>query len=293
MVALACSYALTPAPAAGAPPISDTEQYTFAQEYMLLQINHERAIAGVDKVRLDPLAGQAAKEHADDMLAQGYFSHWDRAGLKPTRRFNLLGGFDAVGENIYFANNQKGGLQELLDQAIATLMASEGHRKTLLGANYTHVGLGFAVSADGKQFYLAQEFMARLGGEYRFPLEARVGEAPHVSGRYDPAEFEFAQLVVAYEELPQPRDPLWLNRTESYRDGDKLLTGYTPQTNLSFEGMQTSHEVQVDNTAGRFSCTVLLDFKGKPGTYYIFTWLKRKRTGEALLAATAAVEVRR
>ena len=272
--------------------IADPDQYGFAQQYLLMLINHERSQAGLGKVRLDPLAGQAAKQHADEMLAGGYFSHWNRDGLKPTRRFNLLGGFDAVGENIYYAHNHRGGIQELLDKAIATLMASEGHRKTILGANYTHVGLGMASSADGSQFYLAQEFMARLGGEYRFPLEARVGERPVVSGRYDPVVFEFAQLVVGYEDLPQPRDVLWLNRTEEYRDGERLLTGYTPHANLRFDGLETSHEIQVDSVAGRFSCAVLLDFKGKPGTYYIFVWLKHRSTGKGLLAATAAIEVR-
>ena len=273
--------------------LADPDQYTFAQEYLLMLINRERSAAGLDKVRLDPLAGQAAKQHADEMLAHNYFSHWDLTGRKPTRRFNLLGGFDAVGENIYYASNHRGGLQSLLDNAIETLMASTGHRKTMLGANYTHVGLGLALSADSKRFYLAQELVARLGGEYKFPLTARVGESPQVSGRYDPAVFGFAQLVVGYEEPPQPRDALWLNRTEEYRDGDRLLTGYTPRANLRFEGMETSHDISVEEAAGRFSCAPLLDYKNRPGTYYIFVWLKRLRDGEALLAATAAVEVSR
>ncbi len=290
---LAGTLTLAPSLAQAANLISEPDQYTFAQEYLLLLINQQRGAAGLHKLNLDPLAGQAAKQHADEMLAHDYFSHWDLTGRKPTRRFNLLGGFDAIGENIYHASNPQGGLQSLLDHAIETLMASEGHRKTILGANYTHVGLGLALSADNKQFYLAQEFVARLGGEYRFPLAARVGERPQVSGRYDPAVFEFAQLVVGYEEPPRPRDALWLNRTEEYRDGDRLLTGFSPKANLRFEGMETSHEIDVDPATGRFSCTPLLSFKNQPGTYYIFVWLKRLRGGEPLLAATAAVEVTR
>jgi uncharacterized protein YkwD len=285
--------ALLPVPARAVSLINDPDQYDFAQQYLLLQINRERTHAGQKKVRLDALAGQAAKQHADEMLAGGYFSHWNAAGIKPTRRYNLLGGYDAVGENIYYASNHKGGLQDLLDGAIATLMASEGHRKTLLGANYTHVGLGLASSADGKQFYLVQEFVARLGGEYSFPLSAKLGSQPVVSGRFDPAVYEFAQLVVGYEEPARPRDALWLNRTAEYRDGDALLIGFTPQANLRFEGMETSHEIQVDARAGRFSCAVPLDYKHKPGTYYVFVWLKKRGGLDGLLAATAAIEVQR
>lgn len=290
-VILACSS--IPLTAHAVSLLDDPVQYTFAQDYMLQQINRERVGAGLDPVRLDPAAGQAAKQHADDMLAGGYFSHWDMAGLKPTRRWNLLGRFDALGENIYFAHNITGGLTELLDKAMETLMASEGHRRTLLGSNYTHVGLGFSANADGKQLYVAQEFIARLGGEYSFPLAARVGDQPQVTGRFDPGVFEFAQLVVGFEGLPEKRNVLWLNRTEAYRDGDKLLIGYTPYPNLSFKDMETSHEINVESDSGRFSCAVKLDYKSKPGTYYIFIWLKHRRTGEALLAAAAAVEVRR
>lgn len=282
-----------PLPATAALSFDDVSTYTFTQEYMLQAINRARDEAGLAPVRLDPLASEAARLHAVDMMENGFFSHWNLAGIKPTRRYNLLGGFDAVGENVYMGRNTASTAHELVDHAMATLLASEGHRKTILGTHYTHVGLGFALTPSGRTFYCAQEFVARRGGDYRFPLEAFVGEVRTVSGRYDPQQFRFLHVTVSFEELPSPRGQLWLNKTGAYKDGDKLIAGYSPVPNLVFNDMETYYNIVVDEQRGKFSCDVLFDYKGKEGTYYVSVWLRALSTGAEFPAATAAVEVRR
>lgn len=277
------------AAAADEQSLSDPEIYSFAQHYLLLQLNQQRSLAGVQRVELDPLACQLAKEHAAEMLQGQFLSHWNRAGLKPTRRYNLLGGHHALGENVYYHRGRADSLEQRLQLMLDTLLESAGHRSTMLGADYTHVGLGFALSADGREFYGVQEFIVRVGGEYECPLAAQVGDTVELSGRFDPRVHELAWVVVGYEELPAPRQRDWLMRTESYRDSDKLVAGYSPAPSWSFEGFETYYTVEVDQREGWFSCPVTLDYKGKAGLYYLFVWLNDRESGAQLLAATATV----
>jgi hypothetical protein len=273
--------------------ISDPERYSFAQQYLLLEINRQRDQVGVQRVSLAPLACQSAKLHADDMLEGSFFSHWNRAGMKPTRRYNLLGGCDALGENIYYKHGSPRLLSESLDEMLATLLDSEGHRKTLLDPAYTHVGLGFAMSADGRDFYGVQDFIARLGGEYRYPLSAQLGAQIRFSGRFDPYSYSLAHVIIGYEERPEPRSVKWLMRTSSYGDANKLFAGYTADQRIEFRDMQTYYDLEVDPERGWFECRPVLDFKGNEGLYYLFLWLKDNQTGKPTLAATATVDVRK
>ncbi len=179
---------------------STPESYFEAQQYALLLINEARAGAGAPLVVADPLAAQLAKQHAEDMLANDYFSHWDMAGVKPTRRYNLAGGYHALSENIYFAMNGPSNTQDMLGKAMQVLMASEGHRRTILDPAHTHVGIGLALGRGGSAFYFDQEFITRVGGEYYCPLKARVGERIEFGGRYDTSRFSVEHVILGYEE---------------------------------------------------------------------------------------------
>lgn len=273
------------------PDFTDYDTLKFAQDYSLLRINQERDKAGAPPLRLDPLAGQAAKLHAEDMLARGYFSHWDTEGLKPTRRFNLLGGYHALGENVYFAHGDAASAEEMIDTEMRTLLASAGHRRTILDPSYTHVGLGFALGSARGDFYADQEFITRVGGEYACPLTARVGARVQFSGRYDAQRYSLEHIIVGYEERPQPRSARWLGKTGTYTDAEKMIAGYSPDARISYPGMQSYHDVEVNEEQGWFKCQALLDFKGAEGMYYIFLWLKDRRSGKTFIAAAATVDV--
>jgi len=292
-ILLWAALALVPGWARAELDLNDPETYRTAREYMLLIINQARHQAGAGSVRLDPLANKTARQHAADMLSRGYLSHWNPEGLKPTRRYNLLGGFHALGENVYFKHGPLLELTEMLDELLKVLLESPGHRETILDPRYTHVGLGFALNAAARDFYSAQEFIVRIGGDYLCPPGAYVGERVVFSGRFDPYRYELAHVVVGYEELPEPRDKQWLMSTGSYRDADKLVAGYTPQANIHFTGMDTYHDIEVDGEQGAFSCEALLNYKNRAGMYYLFLWLTDKRTKEAVHAATATVVVTR
>lgn len=292
-LALACAAALAQPAAARSADLSEPIVYQQAQDYMLQLINAERARAGAAPVRSDPLAAQAGKQHADDMCAGAYISHWDREGLKPARRFNLLGGYHMLSENVYMGSGYNDSTNGMIERAMETLMASPGHRKTILDPRYTHVGIGLALSPDGRRFYVSQEFITRVGGEYSCPTTAAVGSKVDFCGRFDASCYSFEQIAEAWEEGPVARDPRWLNRTGVYQDGDRMFAAYSPLPSVYFSGMSTMHDVAVDEQQGTFKCRALLDFKGKPGLYYLFVWLRDKRSGEMVQVATATIEVTR
>jgi len=274
----------------GSGSVLDIDQYEFAQRYTLVRINQERVRAGAGRVKLDPLVSHSAKLHSEEMLAGSYLSHWNQAGILPTRRYNLLGGYDAVGENVYMQHGQLDSLEDCLDTMLATLMDSPGHRRTILEPTYTHVGLGFALDTDSQDFYASQEFIVKVGGDYSCPLTARVGETVEFSGRFDQYRYELEHVVVGYEEPPVPRERSWLMRTDSYEIGGKFFAGYTPSPDLTFRGMATYHDIESNSKTGWFRCRAVLDYKGRPGIYYLSLWLRDKRSGQSLLAATATVE---
>jgi uncharacterized protein YkwD len=273
----------------------DAATYRKAQEYMLQQINAVRVKRGAQAVELDPVAGQTAKAHAEDMLRSEYFSHWNMQGLKPTRRWNLLGGYDSVSENIYYHVGRRSDIFQACDQAMDTLLKSPGHRQTILDPHHTHVGLGFAVEERQGRFYVDQTFVTRLGGEYSCPPSARVGETVALKGRFDAGRYEFDHVIVGYEELPRQRDRKWLDKTGSYGDAQDHVAAYCCNPRIRFNGMPTYYDVQA-TADGSFTCNAELNFKGKEGLYYLFVWLREKgsgRGGDTVLAAVATVEVRK
>lgn len=271
---------------------STPEAYRQAQDYALMLINEARIKAGVRPVIADPLAAQVAKLHAEDMLRNDYFSHWDMDGLKPTRRYNLAGGYHAVSENIYFAVNGPSNTQDMLGKAMQVLMDSEGHRRTILDPAHTHVGIGLALGRGGSEIYLDQEFITRVGGEYYCPLTAHPGECIEFGGRIDANRYSLEQVIVGYEELPSKHSQRWLNRTEVYKEGEKQFAGYTPNMGIYYKDIATFHDIEVDEQAGWFKCHPIMSMKNREGMYYLFLWLRDKQTNDPVLAAAASVEVR-
>jgi uncharacterized protein YkwD len=70
-----------------------------ARKYMLELINRDRATEKLPPVELDDAACEAGQEHAKEMAANCYLSHWDMKGRKPLQRYTEAGGSDWVMEN--------------------------------------------------------------------------------------------------------------------------------------------------------------------------------------------------
>ena len=167
---------LSPSPTVAAVPATagrdsglDSSLLEELRRVMLDAINADREAEGLSEVAWDDIAASAGQAHAEEMLANDYFSHWNLAGYGPEHRYALAGGLDAVAENIYeywyrYDDGRPAPITDwgaLIRQAEADLMNSPGHRRTILDPFNTHVGIGIAYDAKKGELRLAQEFVRR------------------------------------------------------------------------------------------------------------------------------------
>jgi uncharacterized protein YkwD len=103
------------------------------------ETNRERARHGLDPLKPSTALDHAAQEHADDMSARGYFSHDTKGGpswaVRIGRHYERAG--RAIAENIAFG-------QRNAREVVRAWMNSPGHRRNILDADMTRMGVGFA-----------------------------------------------------------------------------------------------------------------------------------------------------
>ncbi|MEU9591067.1 CAP domain-containing protein [Streptomyces sp. NPDC048193] len=100
--------------------------------------NGERARAGLPELAPDPRLATAAQAHSADMVARDFYSHTDPDGGRPWDRAAAAGATRrTVGENIACG-------QRSAAEVVEGWMNSPGHRANILGAGFTHIGVGLA-----------------------------------------------------------------------------------------------------------------------------------------------------
>lgn len=144
---------------------------------MLDLINADRAAhreesGGVGPLEWDDEVATVARAHSEDMIAQHYMAHTNKAGQAPQDRLRQAGiWFLACGENIAgtptmraYAGNPA--IEQIftgyptIEQAEEGLMNSPGHRKNILNRLFTYVGVGIARNPDGT-LVITQNFITR------------------------------------------------------------------------------------------------------------------------------------
>lgn len=108
----------------------------FAQQVIDLT-NEQRRKNGLPALKADAKLSSVAQKKADDMQQNNYFSHTSPTYGSPfdmMRDFGVT--YKSAGENI--AQGQR-----TPQEVVTAWMNSEGHRKNILSANYTHIGVGF------------------------------------------------------------------------------------------------------------------------------------------------------
>jgi uncharacterized protein YkwD len=115
---------------------------------VLTELNNVRVEHGLKPLKPNAQLGAAATQHSTQMLARGYFAHESPDGSAFWKRIREYYpqpsyGTWAVGENLIWSAPS-------LDpkKAVELWMASPGHRKNILAANWREIGIG-AVTATG------------------------------------------------------------------------------------------------------------------------------------------------
>ncbi len=102
---------------------------------MLGLVNAERAARGLGPLQEDPRLNRAARAHAADMVAKGYFSHTGADGSRFFERAADAGYSCAAAENIAQGQQSEAAV-------MASWMGSTGHRRNILLADATQFGIG-------------------------------------------------------------------------------------------------------------------------------------------------------
>lgn len=115
---------------------SQNQQTGSFAEAVLELVNKERAKNGLNALKLDSALSKVAEAHSKDMATRNFFSHTNPDGLNPFDRIKNAGiSYKTAGENIAMG-------QKSAEQVVEAWMNSEGHRKNILNASFTKMGLG-------------------------------------------------------------------------------------------------------------------------------------------------------
>ncbi|RPE72062.1 uncharacterized protein YkwD [Pacificibacter maritimus] len=108
---------------------------------VLAAINAERAKAGLSPLTYNGQLTRAARAHAQDQAANGYFSHTGKNGSQVTDRVKRVGySYCLIAENLSVGYPSVQG-------AVQGWMNSAGHRRNILNGRFTDIGIGIAEGA--------------------------------------------------------------------------------------------------------------------------------------------------
>lgn len=113
--------------------------------------NNERKKNGLPPLQADGSLSKVAQTKSNDMEAKHYFSHTSPTYGSPFDMMRDFGiSYKSAGENIAMG-------QPTAQEVVNAWMNSEGHRKNILSASYTNIGVGF----NSKGNYWSQMFIGK------------------------------------------------------------------------------------------------------------------------------------
>ncbi|MCY8424436.1 CAP domain-containing protein [Bacillus vallismortis] len=113
--------------------------------------NAERQKQGLKPLQIDETLSKSARAKSQDMKDKNYFDHQSPTYGSPFDMMKSFGiSYKTAGENI-----AKG--QKTPEEVVKAWMNSEGHRKNILNANFTHIGVGYVESGS----YWTQQFIGK------------------------------------------------------------------------------------------------------------------------------------
>jgi len=130
-----------------------------AEKYVFEDTNAFRGEQGQRELAVDKTLAATAQRFADYMARTGKYAH-DADGRTPGQRLRAAGyDYCMVAENIAFAFDSRGfRTQHLADKFVDGWKASPGHRKNMLDAEATVMGIAIAQSPSTGYYYAVQMF---------------------------------------------------------------------------------------------------------------------------------------
>lgn len=224
---------------------------------MLFLINQERVKHQLQTVLWDEGAAVVATAHAQDMVDNGFFSHWNQAGLGPDIRYAFAGYYHDVMENVHsYSYTFEDGTgvpiddwSKVIENAHEGLMNSPGHRANILLPAHTHVGIGMAYDETIGQFRLAQEFTNQYVQLIEpIPTSAALNSTITIKGNVLDTNLPSILINLNHESFPQPMSIAELDATSSYGSPTTFVDAW--------------------NSTHQFEQTITFDYDEGPGLYH-------------------------
>lgn len=264
------------------------------RQNLLEMINEERDVEKVPRVKLDDFASEVATKHAVDLATNEFISHWGTDGLKPYHRYSVAGGTHATEENVSAIDGTWSLKAKDLKQDTAYLHVRlyqekppyDGHRRTILRPQHTHVGIGLAV--EKLRLRMVELFVAKYVEVQPIRGEAKPGAELSFSGKIMRQDYSLHHVEIYYEPLPTRPDLNWLRASGSYAlpKESKVLRPKVPPPQVYVDGIPGVVEIAKD---GSFKTPVEL-YKKVPGIYTVVAWVKGSVTPRAFPATAVCIK---
>jgi uncharacterized protein YkwD len=130
-------------------PTAQTSTVALANSALCL-VNQERTSRGLKPLKSNRHLAKAARNHARDMVARGYFSHDSMNGASFVDRIRKAGyvparALPSLGEDLAWGSGPLGTPREI----VQSWMESPGHRANILSRSFREGGMGVAFGDVG------------------------------------------------------------------------------------------------------------------------------------------------
>jgi len=235
------------------------------------RVNRDRAAEGVPFVEWDERASQVADSFCAQQIRERSRGHFLMDGIPPYARTGFAGAFGMQSENSLswittapaFSEGPEAlalaGHQRMLEET----PPNDGHRKTILDPEATHVGVGYALA--GGRFQMAQEFMTRRLERLELSRGGGPGAIVRVEGKTAaPHRLQF--VTIAREPPPRPLTREEANSRTSY-SYPQFSLAYLPEGHRSVFLVGAATQDRIRLKPGReFSFTLTAN---EPGLWTI------------------------
>lgn len=141
-----------PTPSSSAAPSQVSSGYAAFQNEVVTLVNQQRAAHGLSALSINTQLTKTATLKSEDMAKLNYFDHTSPTYGSPFEMMQQFGiSYRTAGENIAMGQTSP-------EQVMNGWMNSEGHRKNILNASFTQIGVGVAKNANG-QYIWTQQFI--------------------------------------------------------------------------------------------------------------------------------------
>ncbi len=253
------------------------------------RINRDRAVAGLPPVAWDASVSRVADAFCLAQIRERTSGHFLTDGLPPYARTSFGGVFGVQSENsVSWITSGQSFEETALQLALlghegmmAESPPEDGHRRTILDPEATHVGVGYSI--EHGRFQMAQEFLTRGLEHLTLLLREPQGAVVRFEGKPLPnLRLEF--VTIAEEPRPEPMTREEATSRTKYSYPPASLA-YAPEEAplIRVSGVDTQHRIRV-SPKGDFSFSFAPD---RPGLY-TFVFYTAVRISEPVKQAGSA-----